>query len=170
MRSLKVVATVLDLVLSLQKLWTMEGNHLENCFCFSSSPKPLIMELSLHSAALPHSPPVRDWSVGVRARKHKWMSWIMGPEKKKKKIHLMTDEISHFQLQKKMWNLNKMQRKQRTTCHRNGLSTFPHLCDKAINTGISYSLCNANLKGNVFSRDGKKALLEWTGSITPNED
>lgn len=85
------------------------------------------------------------------------MSWIMGLVKKKK-IHPMMDYISHFQLQKKMWNLNKMQRKQKTTFHRNSLSTFPHLCDKAINMGVLYSLYSANLKGNVISWDSTKIL------------
>lgn len=43
----------------------------------------------------------------------------------------------------------KTKRKRRISCHRNSLSTFPHLCDKAIN--VLYSLCNADLEGNVFS-------------------
>lgn len=141
-------------------LCSMKGNHLEDCFVFFSSPKLLIIELSLHSEALPHLPPTKDWSVKARAPKHKWMSWIMAPGGGKKKIHLVMDVISHFQLQKKMWNLNKMQRKQRTTCHRNGLSIFLHLCDKAINTGILYSLYNANLQGNVFSWDRTEGTLK----------
>lgn len=77
----------------------------------------------------------RDWSVKARASKHKWMSWIMIQVFVFKGYTRWWTKFPIFNCKRKCEIRTRCEVYiHKTTFHGNGLSTFPHLCDKAINT------------------------------------